>query len=310
MSVLRMLIEQALREGAGGKLRAAFADVVDAIRPEQVDPPPLAPLVIFFALKEEAVGVLDRLENAATFTTPIGEPDEEGFRPTIRETHGKFAGRAVTVVETGVGSVAADRAATWAANRGDVQWFVSAGFAGALDEQLSPGDFLLAKSVLRSGAEPQPTDLAIDAPTKRVHLGTLLSCEHLVRTADERRRLAAGSGALGCDLETHALFAAIRRAPLNVNPIDGGVLTPRCYSVRIISDGMQDELPVEIDVLARQENWAGRLGAAAGALFRKPGIAKDLLKFQNESLKLADRLARFLEQMVPQLNSNDPTATN
>jgi hypothetical protein len=51
----------------------------------------------------------------------------------------------------------------------------------------------------------------------------------------------------------------------------------------------------------RQASLAGRLGAAAGALVRRPGSAKDFLKEKQDTLSLADQLAEFLQSIVEQL---------
>jgi adenosylhomocysteine nucleosidase len=70
-------------------------------------------------------------------------------------------------------------------------------------------------------------------------------------------------------------------------------------SVRIITDGVDDELPVEIDHLAKQTSLAGKLGAVTGAVFRRPSSMKDLYRLKETALLSSDRLAEFLESLMP-----------
>src|SRR6185295_15522441 len=74
-------------------------------------------------------------------------------------------------------------------------------------------------------------------------------------------------------------------------------------AIRIISDGVDDELPSEIENLLAQKTLAGKLGAAAGAVFRRPSAAKDLWRLREDALKASDRLAKFLVGVVGQLES-------
>ena len=72
-------------------------------------------------------------------------------------------------------------------------------------------------------------------------------------------------------------------------------------SVRIISDGLEDELPREVEQLMQEKNFAKQAGLAVHALMKRPGAALDLWKLRDEAHKAADRLAKFLLQVIPQL---------
>ena len=76
-----------------------------------------------------------------------------------------------------------------------------------------------------------------------------------------------------------------------------GALLP----VRIITEAVDDQLPIEIEVLLEQKSLAAKLGAATGALFRRPSSVKDMWKVKEDALKASDRLARFLVDVVGQL---------
>ena len=70
--------------------------------------------------------------------------------------------------------------------------------------------------------------------------------------------------------------------------------TGRFLSVRIISDGLDDRLPPEVERMLDQHSLAGKLGAATRAIFQRPGSVKDMWKLQEIAHRASDRLANFL----------------
>jgi adenosylhomocysteine nucleosidase len=210
------------------------------------------------------------------------------------ERAGKLAGREVVVVESGLGQKAAARATAEAIKFYQPRWVVSAGFAGALDDNLRRGQIVMADEVaLASGSRLEigwKLNPEAVAATKGLVVGRLLSVDEIIRKPDQRRQLAQQHGAIACDMETFAVAHACQQQ---------GV---RLLSVRIITDTVDDELPPEIEVLLAQKSFAGRLGAAAGAVFRRPSAAKDLWRLREEALKASDRLAKFLVGVVQQLS--------
>jgi adenosylhomocysteine nucleosidase len=152
---------------------------------------------------------------------------------------------------------------------------------------------LMADSVADESGEPLSVGIKLTpevlASTKGLHTGRLLSVDRLIRRADERRELHQQHAALACDMETFAVAQTCRD------------LNTRLLSVRIISDAIDDELPVEIENLLAQKTLAGKLGAAAGAVMHRWGAAKDLWNLREDALKSSDRLANFLRGVVRQL---------
>ena len=60
-------------------------------------------------------------------------------------------------------------------------------------------------------------------------------------------------------------------------------------------------MPPEVEKLLNQKSLAGKLGAAAGAIFQRPSSIKDMWALNEQALKATDRLAKFLVSMMPQL---------
>jgi 4-hydroxy-3-methylbut-2-enyl diphosphate reductase len=95
------------------------------------------------------------------------------------------------------------------------------GFCGALTDDLEPGDVIVA-SELRGGPDgtiactaPELLAQALRRRGLRVHVGPLVSVEHIVHGGDERARLAA-EGALAVDMESAWLAEGAGDRPLAV----------------------------------------------------------------------------------------------
>jgi 4-hydroxy-3-methylbut-2-enyl diphosphate reductase len=121
----------------------------------------------------------------------------------------------VTVVRTGFGA-ARRRSALPIRGHGAV---VVAGFGGALDDALRPGDVLVATEVWYGGvrlpcaaAEPLVRELA--RVGVHAEYGPLITVDHLVREA-ERRRLSR-IGARAVDMEAGPLLVAAAGLPATV----------------------------------------------------------------------------------------------
>ena len=71
-------------------------------------------------------------------------------------------------------------------------------------------------------------------------------------------------------------------------------------AVRVISDDMSADLPPEIlSILGSTGTY--RVGAAMGAVWKRPAAVKDLWKLRESAHLAAERLAIFLDGVVAQL---------
>jgi adenosylhomocysteine nucleosidase len=132
-------------------------------------------------------------------------------------------------------------------------------------------------------------DPAVVQATPHLHVGRLLSLDQLVRDRQKKEVLATEHGAIAYDMETFAVAQVCRNE--NV----------RFLAVRVVSDQLDEQLPAEVEHMLGQQSVAGKLGAATGALFRRPGSVKDMWKLRETATQASDRLARFLEGVLPQL---------
>jgi hopanoid-associated phosphorylase len=196
-----------------------------------------------------------------------------------------LAGTDVVVVSGGGRSEALERALALAAR--DCSAVISIGLAGALAEDLVPGDWVVADGVLVAGER-----LAVDAPWRDSLLarlpaakaGLFLGSDAMMTSAADKRQAHAATGAIAVDMESHLAAQVARRFGLPF------------AAARVISDAADRSLPPAVNVGLRPDGGMAlgpvlaalardplqlpaliRTGLEAGAAFRGLGSARRLL---------------------------------
>jgi len=276
----RALLQSWLRNAAKARVQEA---VVQSAR-EQLAPATEEPadeeskpcrLGVVFALGIESGGFEDLLQGVATTRG-------QGF--VARE--GGLKGQRVVVILAGAGRDNAARATEALIDGHRPRRVVSAGFAGALSPELRRSDILVADALLdpeggRRSIE-LPPGLSSAALGPGVHRGVLLTADRVVRLPREKQSLFQQHGALAVDMETTAVAEVCRSREVAFS------------SVRVINDTSDETLPTDVEHLLAQTSNAARLGAAVGAIWRRPASAKDMYQLRENALVASDRLARFL----------------
>jgi adenosylhomocysteine nucleosidase len=167
---------------------------------------------------------------------------------------------------------------------------VSAGFAGALVADLARGDLVVAQNIVDTSgrtwdAEPGTLPRWL-AEVPRLHLGRLLTTDRIIRLPEEKLSLGRQHVAVAVDMESFAVAEVCRER--------GAAF----LGIRIINDATADELPPDVERLVAQKTQAARLGAALGAIWRRPSSLKDMLGLQRRAIEDADRLARVLLRVI------------
>ena len=282
--------ERSAVEGDRGELRASAGQRVEPAAPPR--PPCVA--AFLFAMDLEAAGLVERLTETVT-TQGSSFTEYDGF----------LDGQRVLVGITGVGAEAAWRGASDFIAVHRPPWVVSAGFAGGLVDDVRRGHFVMPQTIAAYGAEsrkglpPTDTEFAVGlrfpeetlARMKSLHTGRLVSVERVIREEPEKRRLARRCDAVACDMETWAVAAACAAAKT------------RFLAVRVVTDAVDDPLPVEIENLLEQKSMAGKLGAIAGALLNRPSSVKDMWKLYEEATTASGRLGKFLASCLPSMRN-------
>ena len=179
-------------------------------------------IAVTFALPAESSGFLRSLHNKR-------RRDRNG----IKTVSGKIDDRAIEVFHTGVGEKICRQQMRKFLQDRQFDCLISAGFAGALDDQLHVGDLLLARNfstVELSAARSALSSLSI-------HTADLLTVPSMIESGEERNKIAQATGAAAVDMETEfiARACAERAIPL--------------LSLRVISDAPREPFPAPAKVL-------------------------------------------------------------
>lgn len=247
--------------------------------------PPPCDVGLVFALGIESGGLVDLLSNQIV-TRGAG----------FIARRGTLDGRQIVVIESGVGEQRARKATDALLAGHHPQWIISAGFAGGLDPTLAQFDLLVANSVANEAGQRLAIDLKLE-PTAGMHVGRLLSTDHIVHAPDERAALRAAHDALAVDMESFAVAEACQRA------------RARFLCIRAISDTADQELPADLAHLMNQTSLSGQAGAVLGSVFRRPKSVKDMWRLREDALVASDRLAQFLRKIIVQLAPEPPHET-
>lgn len=210
----------------------------------------------------------------------------------------RFAGPAwlpVLLVETGVGPVAAGRTFDWLLASpllGNVPYrpklVLSAGFAGALRDDLGVGDVVLATEVVDADGNCWPTtwpsDLGPGEWRPLLHRGRVVTVSEVAATAAAKRELAARHGAVVVDMESAVVARTCSR-----QGVPFGCL-------RAVSDDSRTGLSPRLVSLLR----GGRVSPARllAAVVRSPGITRELWRLARDTRRAGEQLAKALGELL------------
>ena len=200
---------------------------------------------------------------------------------------GRVAGRRVAWCVAGVGREAAARAARRLILGHRPQLIVTAGFAGGLAPDLVRGSLIRAARVTLPDRSKH-LRLAYAVPANGRDL-VLATTDRILTTPAEKADLHAASGADAVDMET-----------LAVAEVAAGEGLP-CGSIRVISDDASQTLPREVAMLARPQSAMRRLGAALGAIGRRPRAAADFWQLWEHAVVDGRTLASGLVELCGSL---------
>ena len=179
-------------------------------------------IAVTFALPAESSEFLRRLRNKT-------RADRNG----IRIIRGNIDDREIEILHTGVGEkVCRERLEKFLQDQ-QFDLLISAGFAGALNEELRVGDLLLARNFSTFDLDERRS-LFSSLP---VHIGDLLTVPALIDSREERNNMANESGAAAVDMETKFIARACAAHALAL------------LSLRVISDTPRNLFPAPPDVL-------------------------------------------------------------
>jgi adenosylhomocysteine nucleosidase len=235
-------------------------------------PPGPADVGVVAALPIEVGPLIERLHDVRRYA---------GSRHKVVE--GEYAGKLIALIVGGTGRKSARRATQILLEGHRPTWVISAGFAGALNPDLVRNSVLLASEVVDQDGSTWAIDVSVppEAEQQRLRSGRLLTVDRIVRTAAEKDALRQRYQADAVDMETSAVAAVCSERHV------------RCLSIRVVSDEAGTDLPPEIlSILGRSGGY--RVGAALGAIWRRPSSIKELWALREHAVEAADRLAEIV----------------
>lgn len=202
---------------------------------------------------------------------------------------GVYDGIRIVVVESGMGFARARRATQSLVDAHTPKWILSSGFCGGLLPNMKIGDIVMAGSVVDTHGHELSVDLDVPAdPEHGLHVGRIVTTDSMVRLVEDKKALAEKYQAVAVDMESLAIAQICRDTKT------------RFLVVRSVSDDLSQDLPPEILTVVGSTATL-RVGAALGALWKRPSSAKDLWNLREAAHLAAERLATFLDGVVTQL---------
>jgi nucleoside phosphorylase len=205
---------------------------------------------------------------------------KRGKRNDVFTICGTIEQRSVEILHTGVGEkTCRQRMAGFLQDR-EFECLISAGFAGALTDELGIGDILHASNF--STLSPR------EDSDQSIHTGNLYTGQSMIDSREERAELAQRTGAIAIDMETKFIARACAEHALPM------------LALRVISDSPSQRLPAPPDVLfnlTKQRTELGRLGAY---FLGHPGRVVSLLRFSRQIARARKALASAIVNVLPQ----------
>ncbi len=158
---------------------------------------------------------------------------------------GEIGGSLAVLAVSGIGEERAYKTAKKILGRfPNARAYVSVGLSASLAHELSPGDVVGAAEIITVASPDNihPCDPGlISAVSKlRCRIGKFVTASKTVITSSEKKEIAKASGAIALDMESGGAARGC---------IEAGV---PFISIRAISDGLDEDLPVDFDLLMRE----------------------------------------------------------
>ena len=231
-------------------------------------------IAVTFALPAESSEFLRRLRDRTCAN-----------RNGVRIVRGKMDDRMVEVLHTGVGEkVCRQRVANFLRGQ-QFDLLISAGFAGALNDQLQVGDLLLAKNF----STVELTEVGSSFSRLPIHEADLLTVRALIDSSDERNEIARTSGAAAVDMETEFIARACAEHGIPL------------LSLRVITDTPREPFPAPPNVLFDIEQQRSRFLTLATFFLAHPNRVPRLIQFARRIARVRKILASVLVAILREL---------
>ena len=244
------------------------------------------------------VGIFTASTREFLHVRPDVSIQESGRNHTYQYDAGQCGEVRVLFIRTGIGPNNARHAAEKALEAFPLHAIIITGFACAL-KPAALGDLIIGDRTFRL-SETTPQHFSSDSvlvdyaersqrqtgiPSLR---GTIVTADHIIWKAEEKRNIAASSQATGLDMESSELakVATVRGTPYLI--------------IRAVSDLLDEDLPLDFNLF---NSPVGTL-RGMGSLIRHPSSFMSLYRLKEQTTLAASHLSLFLRNFLPSLDRN------
>ena len=228
-------------------------------------------IAVTFALPAESSEFLSRLKDKS-------RADRNG----IRVIRGKIDDRDIEILHTGVGEKVCRQRVEKFLQDHQFDLLITTGFAGALNDELQPGDLLLAKNF----STIDLNERGLSCSSLPIHVADLLTVSALIDSSNERNKISRASNAAAVDMETEfiARACATHGIPL--------------LSLRVITDTPTQPFPAPPSVLFDIQQQRTDIAVLAKFFLAHPTRMPGLIQFARTIARAKKILASALNAVV------------
>jgi adenosylhomocysteine nucleosidase len=231
-------------------------------------------IAVTFALPAESSEFLRRLR---------GRTSAE--RNGIRIVRGKVDDRMIEVLHTGAGEKVCRQRVERFLQDQQFDFLISTGFAGALNDELTAGDLLLAKNFSTIDLNEGISSFS----SLPIHMADLLTVSALIDSSDERNRIARASGAAAVDMETEFIARACAEHGVPL------------LSLRVITDTPRQPFPAPMRVLFDTERQRTDYRQLFSYVLKNPATLWRLVRFGIRVARARKALTEAIVDLVRNL---------
>jgi adenosylhomocysteine nucleosidase len=229
-------------------------------------------IAITFALPAESSGLKRSLRNPT--------------RVVVNETafiEAELQGKRIALLHTGVGVKVCQQRLESFLDADRFTCLISAGFAGALADDLRVGELFIAENFSSADLFARARRLLA---TRQSRVGKLVTAPAMIDNETSRMELKASSGAHAVDMETECIAqaCAMRGIPL--------------LSLRAISDTPAEPFPAPLEALFNLERQKTDFGRLALYLLKYPVAIIRLIQFWGRIAKARAALTSAIDTLV------------
>jgi len=229
-------------------------------------------IAVTFALPSESSEFLRRLGNKSRVN-----------RNGIRIVRGTIGHRLIEVIHTGVGeNICRQRIGRFLENQ-QLDFLISAGFAGSLNQELQVNDLLVAKNF--STVDLKHASLS----NVSIYAANMLTVAALIDSVEERERIGRESGASAVDMETEFIARACAAHDIPL------------LALRVITDTPTQRFPAPPQVLFDIQKQRTHIVMLAGFFLAHPRRMPGLVQFAKRIARARKILSNALLRIVPDL---------